>query len=206
MSVFKKQKQQGFTLVELLVTISIFVILTGIVLFNQTKFNSSILLTNLAYDTALTIRQAQSYGINVKEFNSDGNGEFLPYGVHFEKDEKSFILFSDIDNADNDTDGFFEGNISSCDKADGCVTRYSIKRGNYIKDICAEAVAEGTFDCSNSKDELDIVFVRPNPDAQIRFEGTTNTSPTATIILGGVDGNSIRKVIVRSNGLIEIVN
>ena len=46
---FKKDKKNGFTLVELLVTITIFVILTGVVLFSQSRFNSTIFLTNLAF-------------------------------------------------------------------------------------------------------------------------------------------------------------
>jgi prepilin-type N-terminal cleavage/methylation domain-containing protein len=217
MSVFKKQKQRGFTLIELLVTISIFVILTGVVLFNQTKFNSTILLTNLAYDTGLTIRQAQTYGINIKEFNDDGTARFLPYGVHFEKgvNNKSFILFADLDYDPliRISDGLYptDADVSGCEARKGCVTRYNIKRGNYIKDICAEEVAEGVFECGNiagvstSRDTLDVTFVRPNPDAFLRFDGSTATSPVATIILGGVDG-STRKVRIRSNGLIEIVN
>ena len=82
--IFRKKANSGFTLVELLITISIFVILTGVVLFSQSKFNGSILLTNLAYDTAVTLRQAQTYGINIKEFNTgSGTGQFVPYGVHF---------------------------------------------------------------------------------------------------------------------------
>ena len=65
---FKKAKikennlKKGFTLVELLVTIVIFVIITGVVLVNSNKFDSSVLLHNFTYDVALTIKQAQTYG------------------------------------------------------------------------------------------------------------------------------------------------
>jgi prepilin-type N-terminal cleavage/methylation domain-containing protein len=208
MSVFKKQKKRGFTLVELLVTISIFVILTGIVLFNQTKFNSTILLTNLAYDTALTVRQAQTYGINIKEFNVGVvGGKFSPYGVHFEKEDKSFILFTDIEPV---PDGIFNGIKTTCYNSEGCVTRYNIKRGNYIQDICDGILGVGQSSCSDggfdSKQKLDIVFVRPSPDAQIRFDSSEDMSVAATIILGGVEEGSTRKVVVRRNGLIEIIN
>ena len=58
----KKQKinnhKSGFTLVELLVTITIFVILTGVVLVNSNSFDNSVLLNNFAYDVALTIKEA----------------------------------------------------------------------------------------------------------------------------------------------------
>jgi prepilin-type N-terminal cleavage/methylation domain-containing protein len=197
----KKQKQKGFTLVELLVTISIFVILTGIVLWNQTKFNSTILLTNLAYDTALTIRQAQSYGINIKEFNTD---QFVPYGVHFEENSKSFILFADTGyDPDNPSAvNNYEGETDECLSIHGCVSRYSIKRGNYVSNI--EAFDGST---SISKEQLEIVFKRPNPDAIIYAKDLGDSNYTlfdkAIITLKGVD-DSIRTVSVQSNGLIEV--
>ncbi len=196
MSVLRVKNQQGFTLVELLVTITIFVLLTGIVLFNQTKFNSTILLTNLAYDTALTIRQAQNYGINIKEFDTGSGGKFYAYGVHFQTgaNNKSFVLFADSDVTPN---GIFDGTPGECITSEGCVNKYSIKRGNYIDKLCEGA------DCSKTK--LDIVFKRPNPDALIKFNSVNNLRPEATIVLKGVDG-STRKVHVQSNGLIEIIN
>jgi prepilin-type N-terminal cleavage/methylation domain-containing protein len=200
-------KNAGFTLVELLVTISIFVILTGVVLFSQTRFNSTIFLTNLAYDMALTIRQAQTFGINIKEFNGD---KFLPYGVHFDKtsaNNRSFILFADLDydNALVPGGGKFLGTASQCDAAQGCVSRYNITKGNYIADICTEDPGVGVTTCPTGKssETLDIVFIRPNPDAKIRFKGSPELKESATIILGGAT-DSKKKVRVLSTGLIEV--
>ena len=48
----KHNLNKGFTLVELLVTIVIFVIITGVVLINSNKFDNTILLDNLGYDVA----------------------------------------------------------------------------------------------------------------------------------------------------------
>jgi prepilin-type N-terminal cleavage/methylation domain-containing protein len=206
--IFKRNFKKGFTLVELLVTITIFVILTGVVLFNQSRFNSTILLTNLAYDTALTIRQAQTYGINIKEFdNGSGTGNFVPYGVHFDMSaNKSFILFADMayDKTNPDLLTPYAGDKYSCRVADNCVNRYSVKRGNYISGIC---VKTQTTDCSPVS-ELSILFKRPNPDAVIYGRGDGETDYTqyskATITLTGVDGISTRSVVVQENGLIEI--
>jgi prepilin-type N-terminal cleavage/methylation domain-containing protein len=213
----RRNFKNGFTLVELLVTITIFVILTGVVLFNQSRFNSTILLTNLAYDTALTVRQAQTYGINIKEFNTgttNSVGQFVPYGVHFQKGAKSFILFADLDG-----NGLYDGATTTCNSApispakDGCVNKYNIQRGNYIVDLCEANVPDGTYVClpgttgTTSKNSLDLVFVRPNPDAHIRFDGSVGESVAgiATVIIGNPDG-STRKVRIRGNGLIEIAN
>lgn len=197
MAVAKKQTIRGFTLVELLVTISIFVILTGVVLLNQGRFNSTILLTNLAYDTALTIRQAQTYGINIKEFNNSSlSGKFLPYGVHFDKAHpKSFILFADVQYDDSDKTAHVyssSADSATCQAEYGCVNRYSIKQGNYISDLCVGGVC--------SQNSLDILFQRPNPDAIIFPSGAE-----ATVILKSVEGNE-KRVEIRSNGLIQILN
>jgi prepilin-type N-terminal cleavage/methylation domain-containing protein len=197
----KKKNQKGFTLIELLVTISIFVILTGVVLFNQSKFNSTILLTNLAYDTALTIREAQTYGINVKGFGDSGGGEsFVPYGVHFDKTEdnnKSFILFADLsyDKATPDVVNNFNGDIGTCDPDDGCVSRYNIQRGARISDLEVDDV---------SVDTLDIIFKRPDPDAIFYSGGENNTGGVAIIHLTSADGSGSTTIRVQLNGLIQI--
>jgi prepilin-type N-terminal cleavage/methylation domain-containing protein len=218
MSFSRKSFKQGFTLIEMLVVLVIFSILTGVVLIGQSKFNSSILLTNLAYDTALTLRQAQNYGINVKEFTNENLTKFVPYGVHFETgtNDKSFILFAELDyTSSNSTgDGMYHTdnwqardpvvNASSCQTVNGCVNRYSIKRGNYISDICIDGTDITNGECG--KTELDIVFQRPNPDAYIRVNNDAlEIGSNATIILTGSDGTSSRRVRVWANGLIEIL-
>jgi prepilin-type N-terminal cleavage/methylation domain-containing protein len=192
--IFKRNFKKGFTLIELLVTISIFVILTGVVIFNQGKFNSTVLLTNLAYDTALTIRQAQTYGINVKEF---GDSNFIPYGVHFERNAKSFILFADTAYDKNNPllpPNPFLGATTTCITLEGCVNRYTIQRGNYISDLCVNG------NCG--KASLDVIFKRPNPDALI-YSGNTSYN-NAQIYLKSADGTGSTTISVWSNGLIQI--
>lgn len=220
MGMFSAQKKlrntnAGFTLVELLVTISIFVILTGIVLFSQSKFNSTILLTNLAYDTALTIRQAQTYGINIKNFSntSVSDNNFLPYGVHFDQSaNRSFILFADMDYDFNtkESDSQYNGNgsdspdLSLCQGDLGCVNRYNITRGNYILGLCLN----DSTNCDLRS--VDIVFKRPNPEAIIHAidVGGTDISidniSRVRIKLGNLISDDVRYVTVQPNGLISI--
>jgi type II secretory pathway pseudopilin PulG len=56
----------GFTLVELIITIAIFVFMTALVMARYNDYYSGTIFKNLAYDIAITIREAQSYGISVK--------------------------------------------------------------------------------------------------------------------------------------------
>lgn len=189
---YKPKAIRGFTLVELLVTLSLFVILTGVVLFNQSKFNSSILLTNLAYDVAITIRQAQTFGINVREAPG-GGGEFdYAYGVHFNNnDQKTIVLFVDA----TGNEKYDSANQESIDK-------YKIKKGNYIKEICVTPNG-GTETCDSTDKYLDITFLRPDPDAIIKSSISSGMIDSAKIVISSPDGNT-RYVLVNSTGHISI--
>src|SRR3989338_9825786 len=73
------KKPKGFTLVELIVVSAIILLITGFVMFQQSKFNSATLMRSLTYSVALSMRQAQVYGTSVREFS----GAFAPgYGVY----------------------------------------------------------------------------------------------------------------------------
>ncbi len=154
-------KKAGFTLVELLVTISIFVLLTGIALFNQNSFDNSIFLNNIAYDIALTIKQAQTFGASTKEIIlNDGTTNFdAPYGAYFETNNKSFLLYSD-----SDGNGF--SGDPTCPIGDSeCIQKFTINRNNRISNIC---VGESTDVCL-SVPNVNITFKKPKLDAIISY-------------------------------------
>jgi prepilin-type N-terminal cleavage/methylation domain-containing protein len=199
----KSKYNTGFTLIELLITIVIFVILTGVVLFNQKGFDNTVLLNNLTYDIALTIRQAQTFGVNTRESASSTGYVFPPYGIFLNIDkvngnDKNIILFSDTT-----PDSKFNDDISlSCPANDAeCVQRYSIKRGSYIKQIC---VPSGTGEnCDVQK--LTIMFKRPKPDALIYAENDKNTKlGQAKITISSADGSAESSVVVTSIGQIYV--
>src|SRR3989344_3869307 len=78
-----KRTPRGFTLIELLVVLSIMLVITGVFLVRNQQFNSAILLRSLSYQVALSIRQAQVFGVGVKE-DGAGTGNFSARdGVQF---------------------------------------------------------------------------------------------------------------------------
>lgn len=148
--------KRGFTLVELMVTVGIFVFMTALILARYNSYNSGTLLTNLAYDVALSIRQAQTYGLSVLKNESSGYNS--AYGVHFDiYDPTKFIIFSDGDQI-NAPNGRYDG------AGDVVVVIYNLKRGAMITNVCIGS----SNDCvGGSMDILDISFKRPNPDSII---------------------------------------
>lgn len=190
---------KGFTLVELMVTVGIFTIITGLLLARYSNFNQGIILTNLAYDVALTIRSAQSASINVKSApgTTGYSGDFSqPFGVYFAENATSFTSFMES-NYISDT------NLGRYNQGEEIATT-NITRGSKISDICAGT--EGS--CNSDISELNIIFKRPDPVAHIISVSSVNNritpeNPYAEITVQSIDG-ATRKIIVRSTGQISV--
>ena len=181
--------QRGFTLVELMVSIGIFALMTALVVVKYGTFNQSVLLTNLAYDVALTVRTSQTYGLSVKAASDSGSSYSSPtyaYGVNIgTTGNTQFTLYADL-NSDLSYDSGEE------------ISTYSIKRGAVVNRVCADY----GNDCTLGTNTLDILFKRPDPQAIICV-GTTCDYDVAKIELKATDGN-VRTVVVRRNGQISV--
>ena len=184
--------QAGFTLIELLVVTSILIIITGLMLVNHSQFGGKILLQNLAYDVALSIRQAQVYGISVRQFGSGNFG--VAYGMHFAvSSPKTYELFGD-GNGNGLWDA--EENVSP--------SPYDISRGYYIDKLCAPAGADS--EVCTAVNRLDVVFKRPEPDAFIGangISGLTNPLESARIVFKSPRGDEA-SVVVEVTGQISV--
>jgi len=189
-SVLKK----GFTLPELLVVIAIVGILSGVLIFGYRDFNDSTILTNLAYDIALSVRQVQTSGSSGAK--TPGNAFDRPYGIHFDSDEKenkSYLTFID-------TSPF---NYIYDKGKDPVQKSFSIGKGNFIKEICRVKKGEKDLCDTNSK-QVDIIFVRPKLDATILFNGGSKSNYEGVkIFLESPQGRQ-RCLVVLNTGLISV--
>jgi len=188
------ESSRGFTLVELMVTVGIFVFMTAAIMARYNSFYSGTLFTNLAYDIAMTIRQAQTYGISVKVNDQTTNNFSASYGVHFSNDaagdkDKKFMLF-----IEDSTQGYQD--------TDSLENTYNLKQGARITAFCA---SNSVADCIPSTDthSLDIIFQRPNPDAKICYNADC-TWKYATIRITAGDGTVTRDVKVNAGGQISV--
>ncbi|MDE1975433.1 MAG: type II secretion system protein [Patescibacteria group bacterium] len=201
---------RGFTLIELLVSIAIFAIMTALVVAKYGNFNQSTLLTDTAYDVALAVRTAQTYGLSVKNASQAGSQFNYPYGVEFvEKPTSSQCAGINPDGTviilyGNSNGGF------ACNTNDTLVSKYTLTRGAHISRLCASSV-NGT--CSgdinnngngNSNNSLSIVFLRPNPDAIFCVNGNCNKNTYVQIDVTSSDGNNTRTISVWQNGQISV--
>lgn len=183
----------GFTIVELIVVIAIFTILSAVVMARYRDFSGGIILTNLAQEIALTTREAQVYGISVK--TSGGSNFSSRYGIHLDSSINNFLIFF----ADENGDGRYTDSSE-------IIETISTSQGNVISDFCAVPNI-GTPDCTVTN--LDISFLRPNPDAKFCVYVAPNCVETykeATITVFSTRTGQTRTITVRQTGQIEVTN
>lgn len=224
----RNHKNKGFSLIEMLVVITIFLLLTSVIVFNYGKFNSDIFLTNIAYEVALSIREAQSYSLSVKGFGTGEQQTFdKSYGIQFftnsgadDDKKKNFIFFVDSNNnhvCDGGDDDVCNTGSQIC-TMDECLSINSLARGVMVKKICASSdinsdisfrTVKGQLRCSLGAEQVDanlfISFKRPDPDATILAgdDGDYDFYKKVAILLEDPSG-SRRFVTVNGLGQINV--
>ena len=190
--------QKGFTLIELIVVTGILALISSLILANNNRFGGETLLRNLAYDIALSVRQAQVYGIAVRRFADD---EFnTGYGMYFNKDTATtYVLFADA-YPGGGGNGLYDPGENEL------VEATTMQKGFHIADLCA--TSDGVSEICGI-DTLHILFKRPEPDAYISINGVSGTlNPTALHERGRIIIESPRgdrfSVVVEATGQISV--
>ncbi len=166
---------------------------------------------SLAYSVALSVRQAQVYGVSIREVTSGSNIYAPGYGVYFPDslankngvdpaNPVQYIMFADSNN---------DGQRASNGSED--VKTFTLGQHYTFNDLCA--VGSGATACTSTGDftSMWVIFRRPNPDACIATSAQPLLcSPTgsevygkATVRLGHSLGNS-RGITILSTGAISL--
>jgi len=220
----KTHKNKGFTLVEIILVVAIFALLTAITIYNYGNFNSNIIMTNLAYEVALEVRQAQVYSLSVRASDavvpSDPRAQFKNrFGIYLGlggSNDESLIFFADANkNGVCDLDSVqCLNNVCSDSATDECDHMITLTRGITFDKICVGSVADPVVlndggggtpgECEvgvDSVTELNVTFERPNPDALILGDGSSYDN--VGIVLTSQHGSK-RAVVIRKSGQISV--
>jgi prepilin-type N-terminal cleavage/methylation domain-containing protein len=230
-SFFTKNKivaTRGVTFLELIIVISIFGIMSSMVLFRYSDFDAGISLTNTVQEIALRIQQAQSDAINgaipkyVMNPSTQGTDQSpVPgnwrstYGVYFSVSQKNkFIYFFDRDRvATIDIAG--TGQVDELNDSnpwefscvhptaeDECLDLVTITSGEEIIDVCVDGTLCG-------QDKAWVLFTRPFPDAKIcTTNGSTVdcTHNSLSVKVKGKGASGMRLLTITPLGQLSVSN
>jgi len=173
----KMLKRNGFTLVEILVVISIIVFLSVTVLANYQKNSQQLALSRSAYKLSQDIRRAGEMAMSAKEFQ--GAVPQGGYGIYLKLSWGNFYkLYADTN-----------GN-EKYDTSDGEVGTVYLEKGIILQNIFPSS--------------LSINFKPPNPTVKIKTESGGDSSLAIITLSLDSDSTKIKKVKVSAVGLTEI--
>ena len=184
--------RRGFTLIELMVSISIISMVSAVILVRNNSFNGAVLLRNQSYELAFALRQAQLMAV------SGGESATRQYGVYISKLKPGeYIIFRDDSNVGSNAGRYDAGDVPV-----GLTGR--LDRRFAIRDITNKAGV------SQTTDGFSFTFIRPNFDGLFKSDSSGYLSGPMYIDVGvvgksGTDSGSVRRVEVTSTGQVSVV-
>ena len=165
-----RKYNQGMTLLELMVVLGIFGLLSLVSIFNYNGLQNSIHITDLSNDIALQVVQAQNASLSgrlpVATQQSNEITNWKPsYGVYFSStssadikgaDNKDFIYFTDL----NQNQIYDSAGGCSLPLVGECISKYTITNNDSISSIKVFVGSTPTTETN-----LTITFARPNSGA-----------------------------------------
>jgi prepilin-type N-terminal cleavage/methylation domain-containing protein len=165
----QKELKSGFTLLEIIITMSIVLLISSLTAFGYVKFNDRLENTSLAFEVALLLREAQISGVSVRE-NPDAGTFENAWGVYTKiggsgNSDSRVVLF-----VDSDSDEIYDGNFDNCPSQE-CVSSLDMRRNNVLGKVCRLTTGGGSVCYPESEDlaGFSVTFKRPKPDAKLTF-------------------------------------
>jgi type II secretory pathway pseudopilin PulG len=181
-----KKNTEAFSVIELIVVMSIFTIISSVSMFNYTAYQSRITRVNTAQDIALSIRQSQVYGLSASgqdlgaaEFDTDADAADIFFGdtvvdiisdrsirgINIDPGSKTLILFEDLN----------RNNVFN-NASDRVIDKRTVISEQIFFQACLFSMGVSIDDlgaCPIEADgDINITFQRPYPDSTIEYSST----------------------------------
>ena len=180
-------KKSGFTLIELIVSVSIMGMMTALFLVNYHSANRRSDLTMTAQKMVADIRMAQNYALGLARYGAAGSLN-VPTGgwglnIDLANSNKQYLIF-----ADDDGDKIYDSGEANL--------AYGALVSSLPSNIIIESLSVGQ--------RANITFLPPDPITTIY--GPIATSSEININLKDLSTNNIKTVKINFLGLVELVN
>jgi type II secretory pathway pseudopilin PulG len=205
---------RGMTIEELIVVLIIFAVISTVVIFNYTNFQSKVDIENLANDIAQQVVQAQNSSLSgflpPSGYTPDNLGypttSWKPsYGVYFNTsgtiqgaDSTHFIYFVDLDNSKTFTGENCNGE---------CLTQYSIPNNNRSNN----KISDIRIQPANSEVSTPLVVFFTRPSSFANFYSNSTGLPLSLmpgscveITISNQKGNITSKIDLYPSGRVQI--
>lgn len=180
------KKNQGFTVIELLVGIGIIVFISVILLANYKSSSRQINLNMAAQQIASEIRLAQGYALGLQEFQNN-----IPKGgwaVHFAAGADRYTIFADLNG-----NGLVVED-SATEKMKDIILPEDLVLDNFS--------SSDAINCPGALNQGTIFFIPPDPRIVIKSDfGTCNQ---IDIIARDINAGDTRNIDINFLGLIEV--
>lgn len=208
----------------MMVVLAIIAIVTSVALLGQSDFNRTLLLTDTAYQVAVSVREMQSFGLSSRRFVLGAQDvQNAAYGIHVNStNPNQYILFADVSNTPSVAlSNCLVGTVGTPDRKpgnclydtdatpDGIVQTNTFTRGFTIAQFCGRTNSTTRY-CSTDGitplTALDVVFLRSNTESAIHaYRGTTWTPLiSAEIYIQSADGTATRGICISRVGQVSI--
>ncbi|OGZ96750.1 MAG: hypothetical protein A3J10_01415 [Candidatus Sungbacteria bacterium RIFCSPLOWO2_02_FULL_54_10] len=190
-------RETGFTMVEVVVMMSIVTIISGIVLVSFTGLHEGAAINRSARELALAVRRAQNMSLAVTQIDTPLAGPRIPpaIGMRFAQDAQTYVSFGDF-NRDNRY-----GNELPGDERDVRVVTDAVFEGN----VKIKSVAY--YDAFNQRQAipvLHVIFAAPEAAVTIAGADGAPLGDLAEIELVTASGQLTKRILVRTSGQVSI--
>ena len=202
--------KKGMSYVELIVVLSIFSLLSGVIIYNYQGFQSKVDIKSLANDIALKIVDAQKTSLSGQLPQATFASDWKPsYGVFFDLysksssfDNKGFVYFVDLDQ-----DGMTVGCTSKKDGDGGteCLEKVSLTKNNIISKLVVFYQSDPNNPSPLKDADLAITFSRPSSSAVFYSLGA-KLEDVSHVEITTISPDSSSQAVIRvySSGRIQV--
>lgn len=192
-----KQRKGGFTLIEMMVVVGIFLVITGVILLNTPEVREKLSIELVAQEISINIRGTQVYGVATQARVDENNQvQFPSYGIYF-----SPLADTDFSNKPR-IFGFSDpGNLEF--NVDGVAETYDVPAGYKIS-----ALKYDNGSGWQTANELVVGFIRPSPTAHFLVNNDPSLEGIVRVgvVIESVREHKTKQISIYSNGQIAVID